>query len=420
MEHALKEFAPQASITIRDEKDGAHYLHGLDQFAVIIRSPGIPPKPEFDAVTEKMTNATNIFLHSIPSETLVIGVTGSKGKSTTSSLIHHILKTRGKETLLLGNIGEPAIRHLNAITPQTIVVMELSSFQLLHTRKSPRIAVVTSFFPEHLDYHGSFEEYKAAKHHITAHQTADDVVFYAAPAPPLTSLSPWKGERVKRTAVSEGEGVYEIAMQSPGKKILFSEKDAPVSLEETHLIGAHNLRNIAGAWKVTDLLGIPKTIAIQAIQTFQGLPHRLAFLGKHHGIEWVNDSISTNPNATIEALNALGDRVTSLILGGKDRGFDYSALAYRIAQSQIKNIILLGETAPRIHEALTKALYQGKISRVKDLYEGVSTIKQDVLPTTPYSLSPLVLLSPASPSFDQFKNFEERGEMFKRYILQDS
>ncbi|OGJ60287.1 UDP-N-acetylmuramoylalanine--D-glutamate ligase [Candidatus Peribacteria bacterium RIFCSPHIGHO2_01_FULL_51_9] len=391
MEQALKKFAPQASITIRDEKEDADYLRSLDQFDVIIRSPGIPPKPEFEEVAERITNATNIFFHSIPSETVVIGVTGSKGKSTTSSLIHSIIRDGGREALLVGNIGDPAMTHLDNITPQTIIVMELSSFQLLHARKSPHIAVITSFFPEHLDYHSNVERYQDAKKNITRFQQKGDFVF---------------------CAISSPEGRI-IAHESAGTIVEYSEEDAPVSLVETHLIGDHNLRNIAGAWKVAELLGIPKKVAIEAIRMFKGLPHRLELFGKHHGIEWVNDSISTNPHATIEALNALGERVTTLILGGKDRGFDYTGLAHRIAQSPITHIILLGETAPRIHEALTKACYQGNISRVKDLHEAVSLIKHKPLPS-------LVLLSPASPSFDQFKNFEERGETFKRYILQDS
>ncbi|MBI3336009.1 UDP-N-acetylmuramoyl-L-alanine--D-glutamate ligase [Candidatus Peregrinibacteria bacterium] len=391
-EQALKQYAPTATISIRDQKDGPDYLKGLDQFDVIIKSPGIPPQPEFHSVQTKITNSTQIFLDTIrDSKALVIGVTGSKGKSTTSSLIAHILKKSGKDVSLIGNIGDPAISHINEARASKIFVMEMSSYQLMDLTVSPPIAVITSFFPEHLDYHGSLEAYKKAKRNIAAFQTKNNVVFFNAIY-----------DEAKR-----------IASLSPGKKIPFTSDDAPIAIIDTRLIGTHNLSNIAAAWKVAEYLDIPKANAIAAIKTFTPLPHRLQSIEISRDIEWVNDSIATNPNATMAAIDALGNRIHTIILGGQNRGFDYSELAKRIADTDIQHIVLLGETTPRIHKALTNAKFSGTITEVKTLKEVVQTAFRF---STNNFQKPIVLLSPAAPSYDMFKNFEERGEEFGRWV----
>ncbi len=398
MQEALARHVPGAVVTIRDKKDSAKYLQGLDAFDVIIKSPGIPHQPEFDAVKEKLTSSTQIFFDSIrDSDATVIGVTGSKGKSTTSTLIFEILKAGGEDVYLIGNIGEPAISHLDDAKPalhrhdrsRTVFVMEMSSYQLINLTVSPQIAVVTSFFPEHLDYHGSLENYKDAKKHIARFQKKEDVIFYNATS----------------------DGAREIAMESPGTRIPFSADECPVSISETHLLGDHNRSNIAVAWKVGIRLGMGNDLMLKAIKEFRGLPHRLQSLGVHHGIEWIDDAISTTPESTIAALDALGDRVKTIILGGQDRGNDFSELAARIKKSSVKTVILFPGSGPRIREAIGNARADVCFQETDTMERAVDLAKKHTMKGS------ICLLSTASPSYNMFKNFEEKGDEFRRCIF---
>ena len=399
---ALESHAEGCEVTIADKNEalelpsgkhwhqvGTGWLKNLEKFDVIIKSPGIPHQPEFDAVKAKMTTSTNIFLDTVAEKGAhVIGVTGTKGKSTTSTLLYAILKNAGKDAHLCGNIGSPAIDYLDAAKKGTIFVLEMSSYQLQDCTVSPHIAIVTSFFPEHLDYHGSLEAYLDAKKHIARFQGPDDVVLFA-----------------------EGfEGTVEIAKEGEGRKISFSADDAPVTLEETHLIGTHNLSNIAGAFKAAELIGIPEKTAIEAIKSFRGLPHRLQSLGMHHGIEWIDDAISTTPESAIAAMEALGDRVKTIILGGQDRGLDFTKLGQYIATSPVKTIILFPETGERIRQAIGDAHADVCFQPVTSMKDAVEAAKKH----TPEGA--ICLLSTASPSYNMFKNFEEKGERFKEAI----
>jgi len=415
---ALEEFATGCEVTVADQNAtitlpsgsrhwlqvGTGWLKNLERFDVIIKSPGIPPLPELKTYDSKLTTPTQIFFDSIAdSGATVIGVTGSKGKSTTSSLIAHILQANQRtgeltnSVLLVGNIGEPAIAHLRDAQTNTFFVHELSSYQLMDLTVSPHIAVVTSFFPEHLDYHGSLETYLEAKKQIARFQQSGDIIFYAA----------------------DSKGATEIASESKGKRIPFSAKDAPVQIEKTKLIGAHNLSNIAAAFLVSQHVGVPKQAAIEAIKTFTPLPHRLQSLGVHHGWEWIDDSISTTPQSTIAALDALGDRVQTIFLGGQDRGYDFTPLAERLKTSGVKTAILMGESGKRIRTALEAAKVPAEIIEVNSMEEAI-TLTRDKSQIVKQEIAnpPIALLSPASPSYGMYKNFEERGDRFKACMEQ--
>lgn len=404
MLEAMRRFAPQAEVTVADKNaqaadgDASHWwqvgegwLQNLGKFDVIIASPGIPPLPELEPHRVKVTNSTQIFFDSIPQETLVIGVTGTKGKSTTSSLIAAILKEAGMDVLLLGNIGEPTIGSVERIKSSTIVVQEMSSYQLRLMTKSPPIAVVTSFFPEHLDYHGGVDAYRDAKRNIVKFQNKDDMVFHAV-----------------------GNNAETIAEASPGKKIAVREDEAPVPVQETHLLGHHNQGNIALAWKVAERLGVPKDVAVRAIKEFRGLPHRLQSLGTHHGLRWVDDAISTTPESAVAALDALGDDVKTILLGGQDRGVDFAPLLRRLAASGVENAILFPGSGPRIAQGLQEAKLPISTFPVTSMDEAV---KLAVLHTPSNGI---VLLSPASPSYGMFKNFEEKGDVFRACIVKEA
>lgn len=406
MADAILKYAPKSRITICDQNGalrieneelrtqlGEGWLEGITDFDVIIKSPGIPPSaiPQLSTLNSQLASSTQIFLDTIADRGAVtIGVTGSKGKSTTSSLIYAILKEAKKDVILTGNIGEPSIAHLDDVKKGTIVVMEMSSYQLMDLTVSPHIAVITSFFPEHLDYHGSLEAYLEAKKHITKFQGQDDVVFFNATSPDTA----------------------EIAKEGDGTKIPFTPEDCPVDMSETRLIGEHNSTNIAAANMVTSMLGIPSKITLQAIKGFKGLPHRLQSLGIHHEREWIDDAISTTPQSAIAALDALGDRVAVMILGGQDRGYDFTPLAERIKDSSIELILLFPGSGPKIREALVKAKVETEMIDVNSMEQAVQEAKS-------YSLkakNSIVLLSTASPSYGMFKNFEEKGEIFEQCI----
>lgn len=399
MHQILQKHEINATVTIADKNPhiqaagvalqvGDQYLDNLDRFDVIIKSPGIPPEPRISAQKGCITNSTDLFLHEATTHgAFVIGVTGSKGKSTTSTLIYEILKAAGKDALLVGNIGEPAIMHIEDAKPGTIFVLEMSSYQLMDTTASPHIAVITSFFPEHLDYHGSVENYREAKMHITRFQTESDFVFFDA----LSS------------------GAEDIAHASAGKRIAVHAEDFPMQLEAMQLKGEHNHRNAAIAFLVGRLFQIPEKIILPVIQSFKGLPHRLQFLGVIGGIEWVDDAISTTPESTIAALDAIGDGVQTIVLGGQDRGNDFSELGKRIARSQIKTVILFPGSGPRIRSAIEAAHASVQFIETTTMEEAVFAAKKN-------TDKGIVLLSTASPSYNMFKNFEAKGKEFKKWI----
>ncbi len=367
------------------------WLNNLDYYEVIIKSPGIPPLPQLEAMKNRITTPTQIFFDSIKdSGATVIGVTGSKGKSTTSSLIAAILKEDGRDVHLVGNIGEPSISHIDDAKKGTIFVLEMSSYQLMDLTVSPHIAVVTSFFPEHLDYHGTLENYLEAKKHIARFQTPQESVFFC----------------------TNHSGCIEIAKEGEGRKIPFSEADSPVALEEINLIGEHNLSNIAGAYKVCESLGVHADVAVKAIKAFKGLKHRLQDLGERHGIRWVDDAISTTPESAIAALYALAGKVDTIILGGQDRGYDFTELAQEVVESSVTNAILFPDTGTRIRSSIEAVDSAKKVSMhdAHSMEEAVTIAKKVTKPGS------TCLLSTASPSYNMFKNFEDKGDQFQKEI----
>lgn len=407
---ALQRFAPTADITIADANPameeqlktencrlvtGSDYLKRIPVVDVIIKSPGIPPHPTIDQWKHEgiLTTGTQLFLDAaIDGGALVIGVTGSKGKSTTTSLITAILQADGRNAHAVGNIGKPVLDELERIKPDTIFVQEMSSYQLLDCILSPTIAVITSFFPEHLDYHGSLEAYRNAKANIVRFQAADDVVYFNADA-----------------------HAEDIANESPARKIPYGAADAPVAIGETKLIGAHNLANIAGAFRVATDLGVAKDVALAAIRAFEGLPHRLQLVGRFHGVDWIDDAISTTPESSIAGLRAVGDAVQTVILGGQDRGNDFASLAEEIVHhSRVDTVLLFPGSGPRIRTALESTLKNAQhtitILDVPTMDDAVRLAREHTSPGR------TVLLSTASPSYGMFKNFEEKGDIFQTCI----
>lgn len=404
MIRALNIYAPEADITVCSRKEdlkmegvslqlGAGYLADLNRFDAVIRSPGAPDLPEFDALApEKVTNATVIFFDSIQGTGVrTIGITGTKGKSTTSYLIYQALKAHSPRTFWMGNIGIPMIDFLGEAKPDTTFVIELSSYMLEFLRRSPNIAVITSFFPEHLDRHKTVKRYWEAKRNIASHQTKDDTVFYCADYPECKDM----------------------ADSSPGTEIAYTAADFPLDVRETKLKGEHNRSNLAAAFKVATYLGVPEKTALDALKNTQGLQYRIYSLGKKDDIEWVEDSLATAPEATLFALEALGNDIDTLITGGMDRGgYDFTAMGAWIAKSHIRNVVLFPETGAQIKAAIEKA-----DPRVPKTYFETSDMKAAVAFAKEHTKKgSICLLSSASPSYNLFKDYEDKAAQFKAAI----
>lgn len=382
---------PNIQVDTADQKDGENYLEKLKDYDVIIKSPGIPYLPEIKKAKEAgkiITSATQIFFDLFKG--IIIGVTGTKGKSTTSSLIYEVLKTGGVDVYLIGNIGKPALKYLDQLSNDSVVVYELSSFMLEGLDKSPHIAVITNLYPEHLDHHESFEDYVKSKSNIAKYQIEKDYLIYN----------------------EDNAEVISIAKTSKAQKIPYGRQEAVN--RKGNLLGEHNLLNTIPAILIGGLFNIPQEKISEAIANFKPLPHRLEFVGEFKRVKFYNDSLATIPQATIEALNALGEDVETLIVGGFDRGIDYSVLGEAIAQSQVKNLILFPDTGEKIWDTVKLKIENPQLKIQKFHTSNMKEAVEFAFKHT--SPDKIVLLSPASSSFNLFKDYADRGEQFKEAI----
>ena len=398
---------------------GNDQLGTLSEYDVIIKSPGIPPdvpilRRAID-IGKRITSLTAIFFANCPGK--IVGITGTKGKSTTTSLIYGILQAGSLDTYLVGNIGIPPLTYLERAKQDTIFVYELSSHQLEGLQQSPHIAVLLNIVPEHLDYYRSFERYVQAKKNITRYQSYQDYLVYNAVFPIPRQIA--DETKAHRFPFSLEEPIIPGCFVS-GSDIVCClegrECEKIVGKDESLLLGRFNLHNVLAAVAVGKLLGVAIEKIALAIRSFQPLQHRLELVGTYRGITFYDASISTVPEATIEHLNTLGDDVQTLLLGGQDRYLDFSNLAKRLLTTKVKTLILFPATGQRIYEALHAQ--QTASSAVPQCFF-VQNMEEAVRIAFSYTDSgKICLLSPASPSFGLFKDYKERGTLFKRYVRQ--
>ena len=399
---------PENSLTIVDERtelddlpDGAESWLGqgvfekLADFDMVIRSAGVAPRKI--ATNGKIWSATNEFFAKCPAP--IIGVTGTKGKGTTCSLIASILRKAGKTVHLVGNIGTPALDVLPEIHESDIVVYELSSFQLWDLKKSPCIAVVLMIEPDHLDVHDSFEEYIQAKANIAKFQTADNLVIYH-PTNKYSKQIASTGEGEKqRYGVSEDGGVY------ISENKFFTHNHAICSVYTLYIAGAHNRENACAAISAT--LAICPELTNEQISAgladFSGLPHRLKFVHEIRGVRYYDDSIATTPGSAIAALRAF-DQPKIIILGGSDKGADYHEII-DVAKQTNSRVLAIGQTGEKIYQI---CLDQG-IAAERETGDMQKVVDHATNMARP---GDVVMLSPASASFDQYKSYTDRGEQF--------
>ncbi|MDD4604036.1 MAG: UDP-N-acetylmuramoyl-L-alanine--D-glutamate ligase [Bacteroidales bacterium] len=425
----LRKIFPEMDITIADANEsvrenpltiedqhvvfisGENYLNQLSSFDVIIRSPGIPIWKQMTTFNKKITSQTDLFLQSYSNQ--VIGITGTKGKSTTSSLIHHILNIAGKDTILAGNIGNPLFHFIDRIKPETKIIAELSSHQLEFLNCAPHIAVFLNLFQEHLDAYPSYDSYQQAKVNIVRFQKKDDFIIYNSEDLLVSEkVEPYLKERQ----------AYSFALHHKVSRGCFIREDWMVFVDENREIpvwkihqdrflrGEHNLKNIMAAVNVAMILGVEIEAIEDGIATFKGLEHRLEYVGEFQNIHFYNDSIATIPEACMEAIKAI-PKVDTLIAGGFDRGIDYSGLAIFLKGSAVRNLILVGAAGRRIGENLENIESFGKNLFYINRFDDFQPIAfRETRPG--YAC----LLSPAASSYDEFKNFEERGKRYRALV----
>ncbi|KKU17539.1 MAG: UDP-N-acetylmuramoyl-L-alanyl-D-glutamate synthetase [Candidatus Woesebacteria bacterium GW2011_GWC2_45_9] len=382
----------------------------LKNFDVVVRSPGVyrylPGIKEAEEAGAEITSAVKIFFQECRGR--IIGVTGTKGKGTTASLIYQILKEGKKDVYLAGNIGIPYLSLLAKTKKTSIVVLEVSSFQLIDMEVSPQVAVVLNITSDHLDWHKNLKEYVESKRNIVKFQKkSDDAVINADYEIPKSFAKSTKANVVFFSRLVPTNGAFAAS----GEIFLGGE-----SLGKTHwlsLRGEHNLENVTAAISAANVFRVDIETIKKAVFSFKGLEHRLELVNSVGGVAFYNDSFATGPQPTIAAVNSFTEPLT-VILGGYDKKLDYEQLGEVISKKKnMVLVVLIGQVAEKIKKALTTANFKGKIlelgkaSMEKIVYEAFSNTPK----------GGVVLLSPAAASFDMFPNYKERGKKFKEAAL---
>lgn len=398
----LQKYLPDAMIGIADKNESAFqdidkeryklfsgddYLNAAADYDIIIKTPGISVN-NIEIDCSKITSQTDLFLEAYHNQ--VIGITGTKGKSTTSSLIYHIikgvkcLKGKGNDVILAGNIGIPILDCIDDINERTIIVYELSAHQLQFINKSPHVGVLLNVFEEHLDHFGTYDKYKDAKINVLRYMSDGDFAI------------------VNNSLFHETESLSSNRIDFES----FDLKNFNINWEEIPLMGEHNKLNVKAALCACRSFGFSLEDLIPHLYTFKPLEHRQEFVGVFNGVKFYNDSISTIPQATIAALNTIKN-VDFLLLGGFDRGIDYSPLISYLKENVMPYVLLTGKAGQKIKNMLQDADYKGNILEYTDMESAFEIVKNKS------KNGDVCLLSPAAASYDRYKNFEERGKIFK-------
>lgn len=379
---------------------GRDYQKSLDEFDLVFKSPGIVLEKQPDELECTVTSETQVFFEVYREQ--IIGITGTKGKSTVTSLIYHILKTSGKKCCIAGNIGIPVFNIVEDMDSETLVVCELSCHQLEYMTVSPSAAVFLNLYEEHLDHYGSMERYYNAKKNIYLYQDEEDCLLINSDIAP-------KDEDGLVFGISDKDPEADIYVSGGGVELRFSGESYMIPTDRIKLLGTHNHFNIAAAYFMTSPFVSTEEFD-KALCSFDPLAHRLEFVGSFRGIRWYDDSISTACATAIEAVRSVPDARTILI-GGMDRGIDYSSLVEFLGKSDV-NVICMEASGKRVYDMLCDSVPEeaGRIHYVPHLEDAVNLAAG----ITPDGKS--CVLSPAAASYGIFKNFEERGDAFKKLV----
>ncbi|MDD2916266.1 MAG: UDP-N-acetylmuramoyl-L-alanine--D-glutamate ligase [Candidatus Gracilibacteria bacterium] len=390
---------------------GENYLENLSPYDMLIVTPGISPYTrELQDYNGIITSQTDIFFRQYTGK--IIGVTATKGKSTTVTLIHEMLRQAGKNVQLVGNIGTPVLDTVDLNNPLDWIVYELSSHMLEYSDLCLDIAVLGNIYPDHLIYHNGFENYKNAKLHIlgnTKHAVVGKQVFDDGYLKMETdSITTEHGVRIQANIVQ----IPDTTGYHLNGDDLYNGTERIMSGAEIHLLGAHNKRNILSVFAVGKIAGIPEPVIRKVCSDFRGLPHRLEFVGAFDGINFYDDAISTTPESTIEGILALDGRVDTIFLGGQDRGYDFSHLAQVLKEQKIRNVVLFPDSGDRILPLLDQSSH--RILSTISMKEAVQ------FAYTHTENGKTCLLSTASPSYNLWRNYEAKGDEFQKFVNENT
>lgn len=385
---------------------GDDYLSVCSNYDIIIKGPGVIIKDYLDeSIRNRITCQTDLFLKFCTNKT--IGITGTKGKSTTSSLLYHILKQLKQKVILMGNIGIPCFDILDEIDSDTICILELGCHQLEYMRNSPNISVILNVYQEHLDHYLSMENYVDAKKNIYLYQKSNDYILLPN-SEYLKDLSNIKSKLLLNDSKEENSCFF-LTEESLNIKFNNSFVTVPITSIDTKLKGNHNLYNILVCITIIKILNFDINEACRVISTFKGLPHRMEYVGTYDDILFYDDSIATSIQSVIFAIESLKE-VNTVIIGGMDRGLDYKPLVDFLDTSEVENIILLPATSERIKKLFIEKKSLKKLFIVSGMEEAVHISKKET------QKNKICLLSPAAASYGFYKNFEERGIDFQNLV----
>lgn len=388
---------------------GENHLNKIETFDIIIKSPGIPITiPEIQKALKNktvVTSNTQLFFDFFSGKT--IGVTGTKGKSTTTNLIYHMLKNNDLPVFMAGNIGVPPLSQITKTSKKALAVLELSCHQLNELESSPNFAVIQNVTSEHLDYYKTTKEYVSAKKQIAKFQNKNDYVIFNNSYPNPTKIANLSiGKKLTFRLKKNDDCVCYL-----DKNKIFYQNKLIIDVKEIKLKGKHNLENIMAAIVVAKLFNISNQKIKESLISFSPLSHRLEFVTKKNDVSYYNDSLATMPDATIAALETFNSKNVILIAGGHERRQNFNKLAQKIKDLKLKNIILFKPTGLRLAQELKKMNSNTQIQFVSSMQEAILTAKKIS------QKGDIVLLSPASASFGLFKDYQDRGNQFKKEVF---
>lgn len=391
---------------------GDNYLENISEYDVVVKAPGIYGKLddliEYEARGGILTSQTEIFFNTFPGR--IVGITGTKGKSTTTSLIYKILSSEASSVQMVGNIGRPALDLLSEASKESIAVYELSSHQLAEMKTSPHVAVVLNIIPEHLDYYKNEEEYVLAKQNICKFQNKDDfLVINPDHKYPMKFSDDSQANKILYSRNLSLQSGVMISSESIFR-VEGGHKEEIIKIKDIPLIGKFNQENVAAAIAVATVFHISSKTIKESIISFKSLPHRLENIGEHNQITFFNDSLSTLPESTMAAISALGEKVETIILGGSERKRDYEELARVVEDSHIKTVILFPTTGDKIKKDLLRINTSKTLINATDMKSAIEAAYQHT------AVNRICLLSPGSPSFGIFENYQDRGDQFKYWV----
>lgn len=401
----------KANITI-DEANitlvtGDNYLNDLGKYDLIIKSPGISLKDiDYSSFKDSITSQLELLLE--VNRENIIGITGTKGKSTTTTLMYEVLRNQRDNVYLLGNIGIPVLDKIEEYNEESLLVIEMSSHQLEFIKHSPHIAVILNLFQDHLDHAGSLDHYHNNKMNIFKYQTNKDYAIYSDDNLYLNNkMKEFDIKSNKYNVRFDMDNVFGNSVRTDGKHIYINGEDVYTD-GDRKLIGEHNLKNIMFVLTISKILGLDLVKARSVILNFAGLKYRMEYLGKYHDIKYYSDTIATIPDATENAVKAIKD-VDTLIFGGLDRGIDYTGFIEFLKNSSINNLICMPSTGTKIGHILESE--SNKNIQYADTLEEANRL---ALLYTKKGMS--CLLSPSAASYEYFKNFEEKGDAFEKVV----